>query len=443
MPRNPSTGVFTRVSNSFSEPVLDTPVDPTDADLYFDDVDGGITDSVAPPASSTDDALARFDGVTGKFVQDSGATLDDSDNLIVPGMITSNTAYEENSTTDHAFTLKARTNVALAYSVPVFRSKKTNSLTALDIWTNGTPTEDPSNGYTWVDACDADLTDNELTPIRCARIAMTSTSARFGMVNFNGATETPLEFIIGSGGGPSTIKASISTAGLLKVGTGTDASVFGTHLLLNGDSPTSMSVRNSTDHSEFFASASTSIFFGSATNHNLVFRTNNVTRATLNTSGDLNGLLSVTRTGGVSIEGTNTNDDAAAGRVGEYISSSVVAGAAVALTTATPANVTSISLTAGDWVVTAQAYITMATTTSYTNVNYSISSTSATQDVTPGKWINFQTPAAVIGNTHITFGAVTYRVKLASTTTIYLVAQSAFTVSTAAAWGFIGARRAR
>lgn len=43
MPRNPSTGVFTRVSNSFSEPVMGTLIDPIDAIAYFDDVDGGLS----------------------------------------------------------------------------------------------------------------------------------------------------------------------------------------------------------------------------------------------------------------------------------------------------------------------------------------------------------------------------------------------------------------
>lgn len=39
MPFNPTTGIFTRVSNSFSNPVFGTEIDPTDADLLFDDYD--------------------------------------------------------------------------------------------------------------------------------------------------------------------------------------------------------------------------------------------------------------------------------------------------------------------------------------------------------------------------------------------------------------------
>ena len=51
MPRNPSTGVFTRVANSFSNPVQGTVIDPNDADELFDDYDDGLTSAV--PAEPT------------------------------------------------------------------------------------------------------------------------------------------------------------------------------------------------------------------------------------------------------------------------------------------------------------------------------------------------------------------------------------------------------
>ena len=38
-------------------------------------------DTVTGPASATDNAVTRFDGTTGKVVQNSGVTLDDSDRL--------------------------------------------------------------------------------------------------------------------------------------------------------------------------------------------------------------------------------------------------------------------------------------------------------------------------------------------------------------------------
>lgn len=43
---------------------------------------GGGTGNVVGPASATDNAITRFDGTTGKLIQNSTATLDDSGNLI-------------------------------------------------------------------------------------------------------------------------------------------------------------------------------------------------------------------------------------------------------------------------------------------------------------------------------------------------------------------------
>ncbi len=47
MPYDPATGTFTRVSNSFSDPILGTVIDPTDADLLFDDYDEGLSEVAA------------------------------------------------------------------------------------------------------------------------------------------------------------------------------------------------------------------------------------------------------------------------------------------------------------------------------------------------------------------------------------------------------------
>ena len=65
----------------------------TDGKLYYKDNGGtvqllaskaGASGDVVGPASSTDNAIVRFDGVTGKLVQDSGVTVDDSNNVTLP-----------------------------------------------------------------------------------------------------------------------------------------------------------------------------------------------------------------------------------------------------------------------------------------------------------------------------------------------------------------------
>ncbi|MEH2627073.1 hypothetical protein V1292_005128 [Bradyrhizobium sp. AZCC 1719] len=156
------------------------------------------------------------------------------------------------------------------------------------------------------------------------------------------------------------------------------------------------------------------------------------------------GTLPAARTNG-HMNGTATNDAASAGEVGELIGSTVTSGSAVSLTTATNANVTSISLTAGDWDVFGAITYNYDGTTNVTTQLSSISSTSATLDNTQGNYFVWRfgsgglVPQAEMGG--FTIGPV--RKSLSSTTTIYLVARSDFTVSTASAYGRLWARRVR
>lgn len=46
---------------------------------------GGGTGDVVGPASATDNAIARYDGTTGKLLQNSSITIDDSGNMVVGG----------------------------------------------------------------------------------------------------------------------------------------------------------------------------------------------------------------------------------------------------------------------------------------------------------------------------------------------------------------------
>lgn len=53
---------------------------------------GGGAGTVTGPASSTDNAIARFDGTGGSTLQNSGWTIDDVDNLAANGSILAKTA---------------------------------------------------------------------------------------------------------------------------------------------------------------------------------------------------------------------------------------------------------------------------------------------------------------------------------------------------------------
>jgi len=63
---------------------------PASVDEALDELasSGGGSGDVSGPGSSTDNAVARFDGTGGKTIQDSGVTIDDSDNVSGVGNIT-------------------------------------------------------------------------------------------------------------------------------------------------------------------------------------------------------------------------------------------------------------------------------------------------------------------------------------------------------------------
>ena len=145
------------------------------------------------------------------------------------------------------------------------------------------------------------------------------------------------------------------------------------------------------------------------------------------------------------IVGTTTNTNAQAGSVGEYIESRVVQGSAVALTTNINANVTSISLTAGDWDVSGLIAFDGDATTLVQNLIGGASTTSATLSGT----LDYATLAfnstglALYTSQDPRIALPVLRFSLSSTTTVYLVAASRFTVSSHTAYGQISARRVR
>lgn len=139
------------------------------------------------------------------------------------------------------------------------------------------------------------------------------------------------------------------------------------------------------------------------------------------------------------ILGINGASNASVGSVGEYVTSNIVVGSAVALTTSITSNVTSISLTAGDWDISGCVITNPAGTTTQNNFLAGISLTSATL-VAPNY---VQLPfTANTGGASAT-AVPTVRVNVNATTTVFLVAQVSFAISTCGAYGFIGARRSR
>lgn len=147
------------------------------------------------------------------------------------------------------------------------------------------------------------------------------------------------------------------------------------------------------------------------------------------------GTITPSQTNG--IVGTTTNNNANAGSVGEYVDNT---GTGVALTSGVSANITSISLTAGDWDVSGTLQTVPAGATTTQSITVGISTTSATLGA-------FSTLTQISSAIPAGSGSATptpiVRLSLASTTTVYLVGNVAFAVSTMSSNGFIRARRIR
>lgn len=162
----------------------------------------------------------------------------------------------------------------------------------------------------------------------------------------------------------------------------------------------------------------------------------------LNTNPTISGNITFSPTTG-GLAGTTTNDNATAGVVGEYIESILVSGSATSITTATDKTVTSISLTAGDWDVDCVLVYIPNAATSISRYSASLSLTTNTFDSTAGRFMQTVIPATVLGAFNLSVPIPNYRFSLSGTTSIFMVANAAFTVNTLAAWGIIRARRVR
>jgi hypothetical protein len=137
----------------------------------------------------------------------------------------------------------------------------------------------------------------------------------------------------------------------------------------------------------------------------------------------------------VRIAGVNDGSNVPAGQIGEVVSAS---GAGVALTTAIPANIASVILTAGDWEV--YGSVSLASSTSVgAGAAGGISTTSGALPPVPNYFLNNGAASLVQY-----VGAVpTQRLNLAVTTTVYLVGQLTFATGVGTGAGVISARRMR
>jgi hypothetical protein len=180
----------------------------------------------------------------------------------------------------------------------------------------------------------------------------------------------------------------------------------------------------------------------------LFFQVNATSNAYINFNNlsAVDPLLRSTAGGGdfaFNIQGTNGTLSAPTGSIGEYVSATAGTGS-VSLTSGSQVNVTSISLTAGDWDVGGGILVTPAGTTTTSLENGGINTTSATmpaQNDGSSSYSIVAIPAGSGGGFTINPGGK--RLLITATTTVYLVAQCTFAVSTETAGGTLWGRRRR
>ena len=164
------------------------------------------------------------------------------------------------------------------------------------------------------------------------------------------------------------------------------------------------------------------------------------------TSSDItvNGTITFAGSGTIGIVGTTTNNSAAAGSVGEYVLSNVVSGSAVTIASSgVYINITSISLTAGDWDIVGAGTITdsvAGTPTGNAEIVVSLYSANTTTDHVLGLNDFRGAPSATYD---CSIAVPLYRLSVASTTTVYLKSTVGFSSGTWEAYGSIQARRRR
>lgn len=144
------------------------------------------------------------------------------------------------------------------------------------------------------------------------------------------------------------------------------------------------------------------------------------------------------------IIGTTTNNNAAAGSVGEFVESFVPSASAVSLTSTVNANVTTISLGAGDWDVSGHVGFLSGTTTNIVQTfGWTLDASASLPN--EASYVKTQSPSGgtVIGANTFSYDVPTKRYSFTTTTTVYLSVRAEFSIAALSGYGYISARRRR
>jgi len=231
-----------------------------------------------------------------------------------------------------------------------------------------------------------------------------------------------------------------TSSGEMEYRTPTNGSAIGNHVFEDGSDKVILKLNRTSTFSEIIAYGTSGslddldLTFG----NNLHFNPGGPTKVTITSA-------SSTFAHQLIGQGTTTNDSASAGYLGEAVRSSIASGSAVnAGTSAQFSDVTSISLTAGDWDVSGIVGFTAnGATVTAANAFAAISTNSGnttTDHVTGDNQIAGMEPTATYDRT---LEIPTYRMSLSGTTTVYLKGRVSYSAGTPKFYGRISARRVR
>lgn len=142
-------------------------------------------------------------------------------------------------------------------------------------------------------------------------------------------------------------------------------------------------------------------------------------------------------------QGNTSGVAAPAGAIGELITSKVLCSTNTGLSNQTTTNITSISLTPGDWDVYGGIGVDGAGSTTVANVTGGVTAVGPTTLPNIGSTASVDIyPVAVAGQTVMTPAGLVQAL-LATTTTYYVNVNASFATSTAGFCGYLYARRVR
>jgi len=226
---------------------------------------GGVVGNVTGPASSTDNAIARFDGTTGKIIQNSSVTIDDNGNIDLTSTVSGGTNYilvENNLNTADTSTkisqLVGGTSAGDVYDEFIIGTTQSYAWgidnsdgQTFKLTTDGSGNVTPSSGTTLIDITtagqvsfpEATLTENGLMLVGASGLLESLGEATDGQIPIGSTGANPVLATITEGSGISvtngagsiTIAAGATVATSYPTDAGTATPAANTLSILGGE----------------------------------------------------------------------------------------------------------------------------------------------------------------------------------------------------------------